>query len=45
MLRCSDESRVGATSNPWDGRTVAQMLDQVAADHPDASRWSRASDR
>jgi fatty-acyl-CoA synthase len=36
MLRCSDESRVGGASNPWDGRTVAQMLDQVAADHPDA---------
>ena len=36
MLRSSDESRVGGKSNPWNGRTVAQMLDKVAADHPDA---------
>jgi fatty-acyl-CoA synthase len=36
MLRCSDESRVGVTSNPWNGFTVAQMLDQVVAGRPDA---------
>ena len=36
MLRSSDESRVGVTSNPWNGLTVAQMLDQVATDRPDA---------
>jgi len=36
MLRCSDESRVGVTSNPWNEITVAQMLDQVVADRPDA---------
>lgn len=36
MLRTSEESRVGVTSNPWNGRTVAQMLDRVAADRPDA---------
>lgn len=36
MLRSSDESRAGVTSNPWNGRTVAQMLDQVVADHPEA---------
>ncbi|RHW26254.1 long-chain fatty acid--CoA ligase [Nocardioides immobilis] len=37
MLRSSEASRTGRRLNPWDEVTVAQMLDWVAAERPDAT--------
>jgi acyl-CoA synthetase (AMP-forming)/AMP-acid ligase II len=37
MLRSSEESRAGRSDNPWDETTVAEMLDRVAAEHPDVT--------
>ena len=37
MLRSSEESRVGCSHNPWNDTTIAQMLDQVTTDRPQAT--------